>query len=126
MNVPDDLRYTEEHEWLHTLDDGTIRVGITDYAQDQLGDVVFVELSEVGTDVDAGAMLAEVESTKSVAEVYAPLAGSVVTINERLVEEPELVNQDPYGEGWFVTLRPSAAVDEGTFLDAEAYKALVG
>lgn len=122
MNVPDHLRYTEEHEWVETLDDGTLRLGITDYAQDQLGDVVFVELSPVGG-VDAGAMVAEVESTKSVAEVYAPVAGEVVELNERLADSPELVNNDPYGEGWFVVMRPNA---ETEYLDAEAYRQLIG
>ncbi len=122
MNVPDHLRYTEEHEWVETLDDGTLRLGITDYAQDQLGDVVFVELSPVGG-VDAGAMVAEVESTKSVAEVYAPVAGEVVELNERLADSPELVNNDPYGEGWFVVMRPST---ETEYLDPEAYRQLVG
>ena len=122
MNVPDHLRYTEEHEWVETLDDGTIRIGITDYAQDQLGDVVFVELSPVGA-VDAGAMVAEVESTKSVAEVYAPISGEVVALNERLVDNPELVNNDPYGEGWFVVIRPGGDAD---YLDAEAYRQLIG
>ncbi len=126
MNVPEQLRYTEEHEWVDMMDDGTVRVGITDYAQDQLGDVVFVELSTAGTQVDAGAMLAEVESTKSVAEVYAPVAGEVVSVNEDLAERPELVNQDPYGEGWFVTMRPGGPIDESAFLDAGAYRALIG
>ncbi len=125
MNVPEQLRYTEEHEWIETRDDGTVRLGITDYAQDQLGDVVFVELSDAGTDVDAGATLAEVESTKSVGEVYAPLAGVVESVNEQLVDQPELVNQDPYGEGWFVTLRPSGDFDASSFLDAAAYRSLI-
>lgn len=125
MNVPEQLRYTEEHEWIEARDDGTVRVGITDYAQDQLGDVVFVELSNPGADVDAGAMLAELESTKSVAEVYAPLAGSVESVNEQLVDQPELVNQDPYGEGWFVTLSPSGDLDSSSFLDAAAYRSLI-
>jgi glycine cleavage system H protein len=122
LNVPDHLRYTQEHEWIETLDDGSLRVGITDYAQDQLGDVVFVELSPAG-DVDAGAMVAEVESTKSVAEVYAPVAGTVIEVNERLAETPEVVNTDPYGEGWFVVIRPS---NDAEFLDADAYRQLIG
>lgn len=119
-----DLRFTEQHEW--TRDDGElIRVGITDYAQDQLGDVVFVELPEQGADFEPGTMLAEVESTKSVAEVYAPLTGTVTAINQSLVDNPELVNQDPYGEGWFVVLQPSSAPDLDSFLDAAAYRALI-
>lgn len=123
MNVPDHLRYTEEHEWIETLDNGNLRVGITDYAQDQLGDVVFVELSTVG-DVAAGAMLAEVESTKSVAEVYAPVAGVVVEVNGQLTDNPELVNSDPYGQGWFVILE-SADDGGGVFLDADSYRNLI-
>lgn len=121
MNVPDHLRYTEEHEWIETRDDGTLRIGITDYAQDQLGDVVFVELLPAG-DVDPGAMVAEVESTKSVAEVYAPVGGQVLEVNGRLADTPEVVNTDPYGEGWFVVIRPATDVD---FLDAEAYRQLI-
>lgn len=125
MNVPDQLRYTEEHEWIETRDDGTIRVGITDYAQDQLGDVVFVELPEAGAAVESGSMLAEVESTKSVAEVYAPLDGTVEAVNQALVDTPDLVNQDPYGEGWFVTIRPTDNPDLGAFLDASGYRELI-
>lgn len=125
MNVPERLRYTEEHEWIEQRDDGTLRVGITDYAQDQLGDVVFVELPEAGSEMDAGAMLAEVESTKSVAEVYAPVAGTVTEFNEALVDSPELVNSDPYGEGWFAVLSPVEPVPDEAFLGPEAYRRLV-
>lgn len=125
MNVPDQLRYTEEHEWLQTLDDGSVRIGITDYAQEQLGDVVFVELPAVGDEFEAGAMVAEVESTKSVAEVYAPVAGKVLAVNEQLVDTPELVNQSPYEDGWFVLLEPGDALDESAFLDASAYGGLI-
>lgn len=125
MNVPDHLRYTEEHEWIEVLDDGNARVGITDYAQDQLGDVVFVELPSTDTEFEAGAMVAEVESTKSVAEVYAPMEGRVVAVNQKLSEEPETINQDPYGEGWFVMMRPSNPADLEGFLDADAYRALI-
>ena len=123
MNIPDHLRYTEEHEWVETLAGGSLRVGITDYAQDQLGDVVFVELSPAG-DVEAGAMLAEVESTKSVAEVYAPVPGTIVEVNGELADAPELVNADPYGRGWFVVIEPS---DDGggVFLDADGYRSLI-
>lgn len=124
MNVPGHLRYTEEHEWIEALDDGTIRVGITDYAQDQLGDVVFVELMAAGT-VEAGAMVAELESTKSVAEVYAPVAGEVVELNQALADTPELVNTDPYGGGWFVVIRPGDTFDGAAFLEADAYSNLI-
>lgn len=122
MRVPDDLIYTEEHEWIRRGDDGTFRLGITDYAQDQLGDIVFVELPEVGSTVEAGGMLAEVESTKSVGEVYAPVAGRVTGVNEAVVERPEIVNQDPYGEGWLIEMEP--AEDVPSFLDAAAYREL--
>lgn len=125
MNVPDQLRYTEEHEWLEQRDDGGLRVGITDYAQDQLGDVVFIELPEQGTEVAAGAILAEVESTKSVAEVYAPIAGTITERNESLLDNPELVNSDPYGDGWFVVLTPAEPVPGDAFLSPGAYRDLV-
>lgn len=125
MNVPDQLLYTEEHEWIATQDDGTIKVGITEYAQEQLGDVVFVELPSADEEVEASAVMAEVESTKSVAEVYAPASGTVVRINQDLVEQPELVNQDPYGAAWFVVLQPDQSLDADDFLDAEAYRALI-
>ena len=125
MNVPDDRRYTEEHEWALLTPDGPVRLGITEYAQEALGDIVYVELPQVGDAFDSGATLAEVESTKSVADVYAPLAGSVTAINEALVDQPELINSDPYGDGWFVELQVSdASVLEG-MLDAAAYGALI-
>lgn len=124
MNVPENLRYTEEHEWIEDLNGGRIRVGITDYAQDALGDVVFVQLPTIGSQLSKHAMLAEVESTKSVAEVYAPAAGEVVATNETLTTAPELVNQDPYGAGWFVELTiEESQVMEG-LLDAAAYREL--
>lgn len=123
MSVPESLRYTEEHEWIDEGEGGTIRVGITDYAQEQLGDVVFVEIKPPGQ-VEKGAMLAEVESTKSVAEVYAPVSGEVIEVNTALADAPELVNSDPYGQAWFVVMRPDVSVDEAGFLDAAAYVAL--
>jgi glycine cleavage system H protein len=124
MNVPDHLHYTQEHEWVESLGGNRFRVGITDYAQDALGDVVFIQLPEVGATLAGHAKLAEVESTKSVAEVYAPLAGSVVAVNEDLKTRPELVNQEPYGAGWFVELEleDPAAVDN--LLGAGAYRTL--
>ena len=124
MNVPEHLHYTEEHEWIETREGSRIRVGITDYAQDALGDVVFVQLPAVGRRLEGHAILAEVESTKSVAEVYAPLAGDVAAVNEQLVTQPELVNQDPYGEGWFVELDLDDAGAVNSLLDAGAYRAL--
>jgi glycine cleavage system H protein len=125
VSVPDDRRYTDQHEWALRLGD-IIRIGITDYAQDALGDVVFVDLPAVGKKVAAGDTLAEVESTKSVAEVYAPCAGEVRAVNAALADAPERINQDPYGEGWFVELIPDDVTAVDGLLDAAAYRALIG
>lgn len=122
MELPDELIYTEEHEWIRRGEGTTFRLGITDYAQDQLGDIVFVELPDIGTTVDPGGLLAEVESTKSVGEVYAPVAGTITAVNQRLADQPELVNSDPYGEGWLVEMESPEAVP--TMLDAAAYRTL--
>jgi glycine cleavage system H protein len=123
MNVPEDLRYSSDHEWVR-VEGSRLRVGITDYAQDALGDVVFVGLPALGTSVDAGAAVSEVESTKSVSDIYAPVAGVVVEVNDALAEGPDALNQDPYGDGWLFVIEPSdpAAVDG--LLDAAAYRAL--
>ena len=122
---PDDLKYTAEHEWVRTPGEteGSVRVGITDYAQDALGDIVYVSLPEVGESVQAGAACGELESTKSVSDVYAPLTGEVVARNEALDATPELVNNDPYGGGWLFEITPAdpAAVD--ALLDVAAYQA---
>ena len=123
MNVPEDLRYSSDHEWARAAD-GRIRVGITDYAQDALGDVVFVDLPTPGTTVEAGGMIGEVESTKSVSEIYAPVAGTVIAVNEALSASPELVNSDPYGAGWLCEISTTASSDFDALLDAEAYRAL--
>ncbi|MDQ6928682.1 MAG: glycine cleavage system protein GcvH [Actinomycetota bacterium] len=122
--VPDDRRYTEDHEWAQAADDG-IRIGITDYAQDALGDVVFVKLPEVGTDVGAKETFSEVESTKSVSEIYAPVAGAIVAVNGQLADDPGLLNADPYGSGWICVLRPQDATAHEDLLDADAYRALI-
>jgi glycine cleavage system H protein len=124
VNVPEDRRYTEEHEWA-LAEDGRVRIGITDYAQEQLGDVVYLSLPRVDRRVQAGEMVAEVESNKSVAEVFAPLNGTVVAVNEALAEAPELVNQDPYGEGWFILLEAEDPAILDGLLDAAAYRALL-
>ncbi len=123
---PEDLRYTDAHEWVRVLDGGVIRVGITDYAQRQLGDVVFVSLPAVGDTAAAGEPLGEIESTKSVSDLYAPLAGEVVAANSALTDTPELVNADPFGAGWIVELRVGEGFEEqlATLLDADAYRAL--
>ena len=123
--TPEDLKYTEEHEWVSRKGDDTVRVGITDYAQEQLGDVVFVQLPEVGHTVAAGDTFGEVESTKSVSDLYSPLDGEVVAINDALVQAPDSVNTDPYGEGWMVEIRLNDADALEGLLDADAYKALV-
>ncbi|HEX8518053.1 MAG TPA: glycine cleavage system protein GcvH [Pseudonocardia sp.] len=122
--IPDDLRYTEAHEWVREGADGTVRVGITDYAQAQLGDVVFVELPAVGDAVTAGAACGEVESTKSVSELYAPVSGEVVAVNGALDDAPELVNSGPYGDGWMFEVRPADGDAPAGLLDADAYRAL--
>ena len=123
---PDDLQYTAEHEWVR-LADGTARIGITAYAQEALGDIVFVTLPAVGTELDAGQSVGEVESTKSVSDVYAPFAGTVTARNEALEANPELVNSDPYGEGWMLEVAPAdGAVEGAALLDAAAYQALLG
>ena len=124
MRVPDDLRYTTDHEWA-TLVDGKVRVGITDYAQDALGDVVYVDLPAVGARFDAGGVLGEVESTKSVSEIYAPIAGEVVAVNTALADSPELLNTDPYGAGWISEIAPADAAALDGLLDAARYRALI-
>jgi glycine cleavage system H protein len=124
MNVPSHLRYTSDHEWAR-LEDGRVRVGITDYAQDALGDVVFVQLPEVGATVEAGATFSEVESTKSVSDIYAPVAGEVVEVNQELVDAPQHLNEDPYGVGWICVIAPADPEAFATLLDADAYRALL-
>ena len=117
--IPEDLSYTKEHEWVR-LQDSLGSIGITDFAQSELGDVVFVELPEIGARFRADDPLATVESVKAVSDVYAPLAGEVVEINEKLIEEPELVNADPYGDGWMVKLRVNDS-EQSTLLDPDQY-----
>jgi glycine cleavage system H protein len=118
---PEDLRYTKEHEWVRA-DGETVRVGITDFAQDALGDIVFVTLPGVGDQVSAGQPCGEVESTKSVSDVYAPVSGTVVARNEGLDAAPETVNSDPYGDGWLMDIRPEDPASVGSLLDAAAYQ----
>lgn len=123
-NVPEELRYAKTHEWVRQEDDGTLIMGISDHAQELLGDLVYVELPEVGRTVQAQEELAVVESVKAAADVYGPVAGEVVAVNESLVDSPELVNRDPYGEGWLIRIRPESTDDLGNLLDADAYRAL--
>ena len=124
MNYPQDLRYTKQHEWVRDEGDGRVRVGITDYAQDALGDVVYVDVPETGTEVTAGQPFGEVESTKSVSDVYAPVSGTVIERNAALEDRPELVNEQPYGDGWMIAVQAEGA-DLGEMLDAAAYEAFV-
>ena len=131
MTTPDDRRYTEQHEWALVRGsegtDGVVRVGLTDHAQDALGDIVFVQLPEVGTEVTPGNAIGEVESTKSVSDVYAPVAGVVAAVNEALTDAPDTINADPYGAGWLVEITVAGDGDDPTegLLDAAAYQALV-
>jgi glycine cleavage system H protein len=124
MNVPGDLKYTRDHEWAR-LQDGRVVVGITDFAQDQLGDVVYVELPAVGALVTKGGSFGVVESTKAVSELFAPLSGKVVEVNGPLAEAPETINEDPYQKGWMIAVEPSDPKELGELLDAKAYAALV-
>ncbi|MCE7012076.1 glycine cleavage system protein GcvH [Kibdelosporangium philippinense] len=123
--TPEELKYTPDHEWIAVNGD-TVRVGITDFAQEQLGDVVFVQLPEVGGTVSAKDSVGEVESTKSVSEIYAPLGGEVVAVNETLNDTPELINSDPFGDGWMFELKISNSAELGDLLDAAAYGELTG
>jgi glycine cleavage system H protein len=123
-NIPENLRYSSEHEWVR-VEGGNAVVGITDFAQDSLGDVVFVQLPEVGVLVEAGGSCAEVESTKSVSEIYAPVAGKVVEVNQALDTTPELLNQDPYGDGWIFKVELADAADVDGLLDAAGYEQLI-
>ena len=120
MPYPADFKYTKEHEWIKA-DGGIATIGITTHAQDSLGDIVFVDLPTVGSAVDAGGQIGEVESTKSVSEIYAPLAGTVTAVNDALTDAPERINQDPYGEGWICELELAAGADTSVLLDATAY-----
>jgi glycine cleavage system H protein len=123
MNVPEELRYSTDHEWART-DGDRVTVGITDYAQDALGDVVFVDLPTEGATVEAGGLLGEVESTKSVSEIYAPVAGQVVSVNTALSDAPENLNADPYGEGWICAIVPSDPSSVAALLDSSGYRQL--
>lgn len=124
MNIPVDLRYTKDHEWVR-IDGSSVRVGITDYAQDALGDVVFIQLPDVGAQVTVEESFGEIESTKSVSDVYSPVTGRVVNVNDVLVDQPELLNSDPYGEGWICEIQTDS-IDETALMSAEAYAALTG
>ena len=123
-NVPEELRYTSDHEWIR-LEGDRVRIGITDYAQDALGDVVFVQLPERGAKVESGGSFSEVESTKSVSDIYAPVAGTVLEVNAELADAPQRLNEDPYGEGWICVIEPSDPSAFEQLMDAAAYQALI-
>jgi glycine cleavage system H protein len=123
--APEELKYTKSHEWVRIAPDGTVTVGITDHAQDLMGDMVFVDLADVGTKVDKGEDCAVVESVKAASDVYAPLSGEVVAVNEALATAPELINKDPYDQGWIFRLKPSDVAELDELLDVQAYQALL-
>jgi glycine cleavage system H protein len=125
-NVPNDLQYTEEHEYVRRAADGTVEIGVTDYAQGELGDVVYIELPKVGAKFAKHDVFGTIEAVKAVSELFAPVAGEVVAINERLDKEPALVNSDPYGAGWMIRVRPSSAGDLDGLLKADAYSKHIG
>ncbi|HYF46490.1 MAG TPA: glycine cleavage system protein GcvH [Acidimicrobiales bacterium] len=124
MNIPEELKYSSDHEWAR-LEDGKVRMGITDYAQDALGDVVYIDVPQVGTTVKVNESFSEVESTKSVSDINAPIAGTVVEVNSDLADAPERINEDPYGEGWICIIEPEDAAQLDDLLDAEGYRALI-
>ena len=124
--LPGDLLFTEDHEWLRREDDGSVTIGITDHAQSALGDLVYVELPEVGQDVDAGGEMAVVESVKAASDVYAPIAGSIAAVNEELADDPEKINADPYGDGWIVRMQPVERFDEERLMTPDAYQQSAG
>jgi len=124
-DLPGDLLYTKDHEWLRREDDGSVTIGITDHAQGALGDLVYVELPEVGQDVDEGGDMAVVESVKAASDVYAPIGGSIAAVNEELSDDPEKINSDPYGDGWIVRIQPSDGIDEGAFMSPDDYQNFV-
>jgi glycine cleavage system H protein len=123
--LPGDLLYTEEHEWLRREDDGSVTIGITDHAQSALGDLVYVELPEVGLDVDQAGEMAVVESVKAASDVYAPIAGKIVAINEELADDPEKINTEPYEGGWIVRIQPSNVIDEGALMSPDVYQEFI-
>lgn len=124
MNIPENLKYTNEHEWIRVEGD-VAYVGITDYAQEQLGDIVFVDIQAEGETLEAGETFGTIEVVKTISDLFMPVAGEVLEQNEALADQPELVNKDPYGEGWIIKVKPAADADFDSLLDAEAYKAII-
>lgn len=123
--LPGDLLYTNEHEWLRREEDNSVTLGITDHAQNALGELVYVELPEVGLDLDAGGEMAVVESVKAASDVYAPIAGSVAAVNEELADDPEKINTDPYGDGWIVRILPTDGINESELMSPDDYQEFV-
>ena len=123
--MPGDLQYTKEHEWLRREDDGSVTVGITDHAQSALGYLVYVELPEAGQDLEVEGEMAVVESVKAASDVYAPISGNVLAVNEELADDPEKINTDPYGDGWIVRLKPAGDIDESTLMSPDDYQTLI-
>ncbi len=123
--LPGDLRYTSDHEWLRPEEDGSVTIGITDHAQTALGDLVYVELPDVGQDLEAGGEMAVVESVKAASDVYAPVSGSVLAVNEELADDPEKINADPYGDGWIIRMQPAGGIDSGDTMGPDTYQALL-
>jgi glycine cleavage system H protein len=125
MNNPSELKYTKEHEWLRLNDDGLATIGITDFAQGELGDIVFVEINEIGEELDQDEVFGTVEAVKTVSELFLPVQGTVIEFNEKLKDNPELVNEDPYGEGWMVKIKPSNPADIESLLSADEYSQII-
>lgn len=123
--LPGDLLYTKDHEWLRREDDGTVTIGITDHAATALGDLVYVELPEIGQEVEAAGEMAVVESVKAASDVYAPIAGSIAAVNDDLADDPEKINAEPYGEGWIVRMTPGGDIDESELMSPDAYQQLL-
>ncbi len=123
--MPGDLQYTKEHEWLRREEDGSVTIGITDHAQSALGDLVYVELPESGQDLEVEGEMAVVESVKAASDVYAPISGSVLAVNEELADDPEKINSDPYGDGWIVKIQPAGEIDESTLMSPDDYQTLI-
>ena len=123
--LPGDLLYTSDHEWLRRDDDGTVTIGITEHAAEALGELVYVELPEVGQDVESAGEMAVVESVKAASDVYAPIAGNIVAVNEELADDPEKINNDPFGDGWIVRVAPSGDIDESELLSPNDYQTLL-
>ena len=124
-NVPENLKYKETHEWVETLNDGSVRIGITDHAQDLLGDMVYIELPEVGRKVKAGEECGVVESVKAASDLYSPLSGEITAVNEALSAQPETPNKDPYGEGWILCIKPDDPAELNGLMNAQAYRDLI-